>query len=93
MPEFVLISRDTVSRDFVVTYGILPFSATIASVIFDSIYDTCMISKSILRSGRAVWAVSVKEYNHSERRSMELSATVRAAEISLLRSHNLHTSE
>lgn len=34
MSEFILISRDTVSQDFAITYGVLSFSAAIANKLY-----------------------------------------------------------
>ena len=67
-----LISRDTISQDFVVAYSIMVFAAAIARVSFDGVNnavfnplnDASMIGFAVLWAGAAL-VIPIEEDNHT----------------------------
>lgn len=67
------LCRDSVSQDFVITKRIISAATAVTGVSLNSIhstvlyffYDTYMIGKTVLRSGRTIWIVPIKENNHA----------------------------
>ena len=73
--RLILIRRDTVSKDLIISHGILVLSAAIAGIALDGVDDTVfaflhdadMIGLTILRAGRA-FIVPIEENDLTGRR-------------------------
>ena len=71
----LLVGRNPVSQDFIVTNGIMVFAAAIARVSFDrvnnavlnTLNDARMVGLSVLRSGTA-FIIPIEEDNHARSR-------------------------
>ena len=69
---FVLVVRNSVSEDFVVTYAVLVYPTAIAGVslngindtVFDFLNNTGVVGLSVLRTRRTL-VIPIKENNHS----------------------------
>ena len=70
----MLVARNSVSEDFIVTYAVLVYSAAIAGValdgvdnaVFDFLDDTDMIGLTVLRTGAAP-VIPIEKDNHAGR--------------------------